>query len=71
MPTSNRNRQRGKRGGSSEFFYMKGGKRQDAALHEPILREGDKDSAFAVTREMLRQAGWTDEQIAGFAFAED
>ena len=41
-----------------EFFYRdKDGKKQDAALHEPILAAGDHAKAQQVAIEAARRAG--------------
>ena len=44
---------------SNEFFYIdrKNGKKSDAALHEPILAEGDDEAAFQTIVPTLRAAG--------------
>ena len=49
----------------NEFFYKdKDGKKQDAALHEPILAAGDHAKAQQIGIEVARRAGLTEEQIA-------
>lgn len=46
-----------------EFFYLKDRRKQDAALHEPILAEGDTETAYAVSRKVAKRLGLTDAQI--------
>jgi hypothetical protein len=43
---------------------IKDGKKQDAALHEPILAAGDHAKAQQIGIEVARRAGLTEEQIA-------
>ena len=48
----------------NEFFYIdENGKKSDAALHEPILAEGDDEAAFQALVPFLRRSGWTDAEI--------
>jgi hypothetical protein len=46
-----------------EFFYLKDRLKQDAALHEPILAEGDTATAYAVSRKVAKRLGLTETQI--------
>lgn len=47
----------------NEFFYKdQGGKKQDAALHEPILA-GDHPVAKNVGKDQARKAGLTEQEI--------
>lgn len=47
----------------TEFFYDgPDSEKQDAALHEPILA-GDHSEALEVSKDVLRRAGWTEEEI--------
>ena len=49
---------------AEEFFYRdKGGKRQDASLHESILGEGDNAAARAISDKVLRRLGFSDDDI--------
>jgi len=49
-------------GKDEEFFYEKDGKRQDAALHEPIL-SGDHGKAEAIGKKVARRLGLTSAAI--------
>jgi hypothetical protein len=62
MPTS-AERKRKKPSAALEFFYKKDGKKQDAALHEPILAEGDAAAAEKVGRAVMRRLGIKPERI--------
>lgn len=42
------------------------GEISDAALHEPILAEGDDKAAREVIRKMLAEQAWSPEKIASF-----
>ncbi|MGB8605176.1 hypothetical protein [Bradyrhizobium sp.] len=48
-----------------EFFYLdENGNPADAALHDPILAQGDAVRAFmASTYPWLRQQGWTVAEV--------
>ena len=47
----------------NEFFYKdKDGKKQDAALHEPILA-GDHHAATEVGKEVARRLGISEDMI--------
>jgi hypothetical protein len=46
-----------------EFFYLKDRRKQDAALHEPILAEGDSKTANAISRKVAKRLGLSDAQI--------
>lgn len=48
---------------ASYFFYVENGKRRDAALHEPILAEGDDAAARAVSRAVAIRLGIAPEAI--------
>jgi hypothetical protein len=50
--------------GDELFYKDKNGKKQDAALHEPILAGGDHAKAQQVGIEAARRAVLTEEQIA-------
>lgn len=54
---------------SSELFYVEGGKRKDAALHDEILAGGDHEAALAVSVKWMRAAGFSAEEIT--ALTED
>lgn len=48
---------------SNEFFYRQGGKKQDAALHEPILDNPKADEAISrLAVERAMRGGLTREQ---------
>jgi hypothetical protein len=48
----------------NEFFYKdKDGKKQDAALHEPILAAGDEEAARKIGMEAARRAGVSEDMI--------
>jgi hypothetical protein len=49
-------------GKAGEFFYEKDGKRQDAALHEPLL-SGDHSKAEAIGKKVARRLGITPAAI--------
>ena len=49
---------------SREMFYIGRSGREDAALHDPILNEGDDAQARAVTIARMQKRGWSDETIA-------
>ena len=46
----------------SLFYVDEQGVRQDAALHQEIL-DGEHEDALDVTRELLRQDGWSEQEI--------
>jgi hypothetical protein len=48
----------------NEFFYKdKDGKKQDAALHDAILNDGDHHAATEVGRETARKLGIPEDMI--------
>lgn len=49
---------------SEAMFYWDRGLRADAELHEPIITEGDSDAADEIGREVMRELGLSEEQIA-------
>ena len=52
-------------GKSNEFFYLdKDGKKQDAALHDEILSQGDHAAATEIGKEAARRAGLSEAEIA-------
>ena len=62
MPTSERSQAKKPR--AKEFFYPgKGGRRFDADLHNPILDDGNTETAYAVSRKVSLKLGLTQEQI--------
>ena len=49
------------------FFYLTpDGKKADADIHDQILAEGDHERAVEVSRRLMREWGFTEEQIAQF-----
>lgn len=48
----------------NELYSKRGGKKEDADEHNPILEEGDAPLAFVSTYLMLVRSGWTEKQIA-------
>ena len=50
--------------GDELFYKDKDGKKQDAALHQPILAAGDHAKVREVGIDAARRAGLTEEQIA-------
>jgi hypothetical protein len=51
-------------GKAQEFFYEDDtGTRQDAALHQVILDEGDHAAALAIGRKVAKRLGLSDAQI--------
>ena len=48
---------------SNNFFYEEGGKKQDVALHNPVLDAGDEALAFSATLPTLREHGFTDADL--------
>jgi hypothetical protein len=51
---------------AQEVFYLTHKGRQDRNIHEPILRSGDHKAAESISRELLRQRGWSPERIEAF-----
>jgi hypothetical protein len=48
----------------NEFFYKdKDGKKQDAALHDAILNDGDHHAATEVGKEIARRLGISEDMI--------
>jgi hypothetical protein len=47
----------------TEFFYDTPDGPRDAALHERILAEGDEEAAKDVTRQWMRENGYTEDVI--------
>ena len=48
----------------NEFFYKdKDGKKQDAALHDAILNDGDHHAATNFGKEAARKAGISEDMI--------
>jgi hypothetical protein len=48
----------------NEFFYKdKDGKKQDAALHDAILNDGDHHAATEVGKEIARSLGISEDMI--------
>jgi hypothetical protein len=45
------------------MFYWDGPMRADAALHQPILDDGDDAAAQKVSRAVAKRLGLTDAQI--------
>jgi hypothetical protein len=63
MPTSGKSRAK-KSEPAKEFFVRgKSGRRSDANLHQPILDDGNTDTAYAVSRTVALRLGLTKEQI--------
>jgi hypothetical protein len=56
-------RKRKKPSAALEFFYKKDGKKCDAALHEPILADGDHAAAEAVGRAVMKRLGLKPDRI--------
>ena len=54
----------------TELYYDEGGKRQDAAIHDEIIAEGDKAAADKASRAFLKKKGWSDERIDAFYSAK-
>lgn len=48
---------------AKEFFSLVDGRRDDTKLHESILENGDHQVAEAQSREIMKKAGLTAEQI--------
>ena len=47
------------------LYYEKDGERHDAGLHDDILA-GDHDDAHDVSRQLLRDRGWSEDAIEKF-----
>lgn len=43
------------------FYWEKPGKRADSAIHEPILADGDSESAKKIARQVAIKAGLTSD----------
>ena len=59
MPTSEKEKPKK----AHEFFYRDGPFRADANWHNEILADGDHAAAEAVSRQVAKRIGLTDEQI--------
>ncbi len=49
---------------ATSLFCWDNHQRSDRALHEEILADGDDDAARDVSREVMDQLGFTEEEIA-------
>jgi hypothetical protein len=48
----------------NEFFYKdKDGKKQDAALHDAILNDGDHEAATNIGKDVARRLGISEDMI--------
>ena len=48
----------------NEFFYKdKDGKKQDAALHDAILNDGDHQAATNIGKDVARRLGISEDMI--------
>jgi hypothetical protein len=57
MPTSGKKQ-------AKEFFYSENGERADANLHEPILADGDSETATEIGRKVAVRLGLSPERAA-------
>jgi hypothetical protein len=56
MPTSEKKR-------GEEFFVDKNGKKEDAALHEAILADGDEKTATDIGRDVALRLGLSPKAV--------